>query len=151
MKLPPVNHNPNAYFPNKLEIGQAQYDWHVAVSPTNVGQVFIGAIDTFRGTLSGSTWQWQNVTTQGANSIHPDQHCLTFAPNNANVIYAGNDGGVYRSANSGDTWKALNNGLGICEIEYLACDPNSLGGADRRNSGQRDGDVCRGHAVDARR
>ena len=121
--LPAVNHNPNKFFPNKLEIGQAQYDWYVAASPTDVGQVFIGAIDTFRGTLTGATWKWRNVTTQGANSIHPDQHSLTFSPHNSNVIYAGNDGGIYRSADSGATWKSLNKGLSICEIEYLASDP----------------------------
>src|SRR5262245_9722963 len=101
--LPPVNHDPDDYSPHKLEIGQAQYDWYVAASPDDAGQVFIGAIDTFRGTLGGSTWQWTNVTTRGANSIHPDQHCLTFSPDNAKVLYAGNDGGIYRSANSGST------------------------------------------------
>jgi photosystem II stability/assembly factor-like uncharacterized protein len=125
VKLPAVNQNPQQYDPNKLEIGQAQYDWYVAAPANNIGRVFIGAIDAFRGTLSGSTWQWQNITTRGANSIHPDQHCLTFAPDNTNTIYAGNDGGIYRSADSGATWKALNKGLGICEIEYLASDPNT--------------------------
>jgi photosystem II stability/assembly factor-like uncharacterized protein len=128
VKLPPVNHDTQHYHSHKLEIVQAQYDWYVAASPNNVGQVFIGAIDIFRGTLSGATWQWKNISTQGANSIHPDQHSLTFAPNNPNVIYAGNDGGVYRSANKGTTWTALNKGLGICEIEYLASDPNTWQG-----------------------
>ena len=123
--LPAVNHDPSQYFPNKLEIGQAQYDWYVAAPPNNVGEVYIGAIDTFRGTLGGSTWQWKNVSTQGTNSIHPDQHCLTIAPSNANVIYAGNDGGIYRSADKGATWKSLNKGLRISEIEYLASDPNT--------------------------
>ena len=123
--LPPVNHDPTQYFPNKLEIGQAQYDWCVAAPANDAGRVYIGAIDTFRGTLTGTTWQWKNVTTQGPNSVHPDQHCLAFAPGNDNVIYAGNDGGLYRSANSGATWKALNTGLGICEIEYLAGDPGT--------------------------
>lgn len=123
--LPAVNHDPAHYFANKLEIGQAQYDWYVAAAPNNINRVFIGAIDTFRGTLSGSTWAWTNITTHGANSIHPDQHCLTFAPGNANVIYAGNDGGIFRSPNAGSTWTALNKGLGICEIEYLAGDPST--------------------------
>ena len=94
-------------------------------SPTNRSRVFLGAIDTFRGDLSGTTWTWTNVTSQGSNSIHPDQHSLTFAPGNANVIYAGNDGGVYRSATSGNTWKALNRGLGITEVEYLGSDPTT--------------------------
>ena len=108
-----------------LNIGQAWYDWYVAASPDNKAQVFLGAIDTFRGTLSGSTWSWKNVTTQGANSIHPDQHCLTFVPGSSGSIYAGNDGGVYRSSNSGASWTALNKGLAITEIEYLASDPNT--------------------------
>ena len=123
--LPAVNHDPLNYFPNKLEIGQAQYDWYVAAPSNGTDQVFIGAIDTFRVSLSGSTWKWTNITTHGANSIHPDQHCLTFAPNSTTIMYAGNDGGIFRSANSGATWKSLNKGLGICEIEYLASDPNS--------------------------
>jgi hypothetical protein len=108
-----------------MNVNQAWYDWYVAASPTNRAQVYLGAIDTFRGSLSGTTWTWTNITTQGVNSIHPDQHCLTFAPDNVKVIYAGNDGGVYRSANGGNTWTALNRGLGITEVEYLASDPNT--------------------------
>jgi photosystem II stability/assembly factor-like uncharacterized protein len=108
-----------------LNVNQAWYDWYVAATPDKKGQVFLGAIDTIRGDLSGSTWSWTNVTTRGVNSIHPDQHCLTFAPDNSKVIYAGNDGGIYRSANSGATWKELNKGLGITEIEYLGSDPNT--------------------------
>ena len=108
-----------------LNINQAWYDWYVAASPNNTRQVYVGAIDTLRGTLTGSTWRWKNVTTQGSNSIHPDQHCLSFAPNNSAIIYAGNDGGIYRSTNSGASWTALNKGLGITEIEYLASDANT--------------------------
>jgi hypothetical protein len=108
-----------------LNVNQAWYDWYVAASPASSARVYLGAIDTFRGDLSGTAWTWRNVTTQGANSIHPDQHSLTFAPDNSNVLYAGNDGGVYRSANSGNTWTSLNDGLGITEVEYLASDPNT--------------------------
>lgn len=108
-----------------LNVNQAWYDWYVAAPPDSLSQLFIGAIDTFRGDLSGSTWKWTNITTQGGNSIHPDQHCLTFAPNNSKILYAGNDGGIFRSSDSGATWKALNDGLGISEIEYLAGDPNT--------------------------
>ena len=108
-----------------MNVTQAWYDWYVAASPTDRAQVYLGAIDTFRGSLSGTTWTWKNITTQGMNSIHPDQHSLTFAPDSSRVIYAGNDGGVYRSKNSGSTWTALNRGLGITEVEYLASDPNT--------------------------
>jgi photosystem II stability/assembly factor-like uncharacterized protein len=109
--------------PASLDISQAWYDWYVAATFDSSAQVFLGAIDGFRGDLTGSTWKWTNITTQGSNSIHPDQHCLTFAPNSSKVIYAGNDGGLFTSKDSGATWKALNAGLAISEIEYLAGDP----------------------------
>ena len=111
--------------PAGLNINQAWYDWYVAASPNNQNQVYVGAIDAYRGSVSGSTVSWTDITTQGNNSIHPDQHCLTFAPNNPQVIYAGNDGGIFRSGNSGATWTALNKGLGITEIEYMASDPTT--------------------------
>jgi hypothetical protein len=114
-----------ANLPSGLNVNQAWYDWYVVATPDNSSQVFIGAIDTFRGDLSGSTWKWTNITTQGANSIHPDQHCVTFAPTSSKVLYAGSDGGIFRSPDSGATWKALNKGLGISEIEYIASDPST--------------------------
>jgi photosystem II stability/assembly factor-like uncharacterized protein len=126
--LPAVNHDSEHYSTSKLEIGQADYDWYVAAPPDNPGEVFVGAIDTFRGRLTGTTWQWTNITTHGANSIHPDQHCLTFAPNDSSILYVGNDGGIYRSPDKGATWRSLNAGLGICEISYLASDPTTWEG-----------------------
>ena len=108
-----------------LNVSQAWYDWYVAATPNNAQEVFLGAIDTVRGNLTGSTWTWKNITTQGAKSIHPDQHCLAFAPNAPKTIYLGNDGGVYRSVNGGASWTARNRGLGITEIEYLAMDPTT--------------------------
>jgi hypothetical protein len=108
-----------------LDVSQAWYDWYVAAPFDNKNQVFLGAIDGFRGSLSGSTWTWTDITKQGNNSIHPDQHCLTFSPDSSKIIYAGSDGGIFRSANSGATWAPLNKGLGITEVEFLASDPNT--------------------------
>ena len=111
--------------PPGMNVTQAWYDWYVAASPTDNKEVYLGAIDAYRGRLTGSSWQWKNITTNGTNSIHPDQHSLSFAPDDSKVIYACNDGGVYRSNNSGNNWTALNAGLGITEVEYLASDPNT--------------------------
>lgn len=111
--------------PASLSVNQAWYDWLVAATPDSTKQFYVGAIDTLRFDLIGTTWRWVNVTTRGNSSIHPDQHCLTFVPGNSKMIYAGNDGGVYRSANSGGNWVALNKGLVITEIEFMASDPNT--------------------------
>ena len=108
-----------------LNLTQAWYDWYVAATPDNPKQVYLGAIDTLRGDLRGSIWRWSNITTQGSNSVHPDQHCLTFEPGNSKTIYVGNDGGIFRSTNQGRKWTALNKGLCITEIEYMAADPAS--------------------------
>src|SRR5262249_16928540 len=108
-----------------VKINQAWDDWDVAAPPKNQNQVYIGGNDADRGNVNGAPGTWTKITTQGNNRNHPDQHCLTFSPNNPQIIYAGNDGGIFRSANSGATWTALNKGLGITEIEYLASDPNT--------------------------
>jgi hypothetical protein len=108
-----------------INVNQAWYDWYVAATPNKKGQVYLGAIDGYRGDLSGSTWRWTDITTQGSHSIHPDQHCLAFAPNSSKTIYAGNDGGIFRSTNGGASWKALNRTLGITEMEYLGSDPTT--------------------------
>jgi photosystem II stability/assembly factor-like uncharacterized protein len=108
-----------------INVTQAWYDWCVAASPTSSREVYLGAIDGYRGRLTGNTWTWKNITTNGNKSIHPDQHSLSFAPDDSTVIYAGNDGGVYRSNNSGASWTPLNKGLGITEVEYLGSDPNT--------------------------
>ncbi len=108
-----------------VSTGQAWYDWYVAATPNNINEVYLGEIAGFRGNLSGATWTWTPVVSNGANSIHPDQHCLTFSPANSSTIYAGNDGGIFKSANKGATWTALNKGLGITEIEYMAGVPGT--------------------------
>src|SRR5260370_1413301 len=45
-----------ATVPIGLNTGQAWYDWYVAAPPDRDNQVYIGAIDAYRGDLSGSTW-----------------------------------------------------------------------------------------------
>lgn len=112
-----------ASLPAGINITQAWYDWYVAATPDRADQVFLGAIDGYRGTLKNAAWSWTDITTQGNNSIHPDQHCLAFSPNDSKILYAGSDGGAFRSPDSGASWKSLNAGLVITEIEYLASDP----------------------------
>jgi hypothetical protein len=107
--------------PPGASIGQAWYDWYVAVAPDQANQVYCGAIDIHRGTLLSGTWTWVNLSSKssGGNSIHPDQHSIAFEPGRPATIYAGNDGGVYRSADRGINWVHCNNGLQVSEFEYI--------------------------------
>ena len=135
--LPAVNHDPNNYFPNKLEIGQAEYDWCVAAPPNKIDEVYVGAIDTFRGQLNGTTWTWNNVTTHGQDSVHPDQHCLVFSPGQAKIIYSGNDGGIYRSSQQRSHLEVVEQRPGDLRDRVPGVGSKHVGGVDRWNAGQR--------------
>lgn len=107
--------------PPGLATGQAWYDWYLAVAPDRDNQIYCGAIDIHRGTLSGTTWTWVNLSSKTTgSSIHPDQHSIAFEPGRPDTVYAGCDGGVYRSPDRGLTWVHCNNGLQVSEYEYVA-------------------------------
>jgi len=107
--------------PANLVTTQDWYDWYVAAAPDRETQVYIGAIDVWRGDLSGATWLWTDISSKSSGqSIHPDQHAIAFEPGNPNMIYAGSDGGLFRSPDRGNTWIHCNNGLVISEFEYIA-------------------------------
>ena len=62
--------------PATLSVNQAWYDWYVAATPDKRNQVYIGAIDTLRGDLSGSAWTWTNITSQGTTAYTPTSTAL---------------------------------------------------------------------------
>jgi photosystem II stability/assembly factor-like uncharacterized protein len=133
---------------------QAWYDWFVGPAPDTDRRVYLGAIDAYRGNLSGATWSWTDISTKaaGASSIHPDQHAIGFDPTAPDTIYVGNDGGLFRSEDRGDNWVSLNNGLGITEVEYVAEDPTStawlLAGTQDNGSMRYTGTTAWEHVAD---
>ena len=107
--------------PSSIDTGQAWYDWCLSVAFDDPDLVFWGAIDLFRGRRSAAGMSWQNVSSKvKGDSIHPDQHFVTFDPSAPGVVYACNDGGLFRSSDIGEHWVSLNPGLGITEFEFLA-------------------------------
>lgn len=140
--------------PPGASTGQAWYDWFLGVSPDRDTQIYCGAIEVHRGTLSGATWTWVNITNKGAtgNSIHPDQHAVAFEPGRPDTIYVGNDGGLYRSPDRGITWQHCNNGLVISEFEYLAQDYGSsrwlIGGTQDNGTERWTGSATWEHVAD---
>ena len=96
--------------------GQAWYDLCIAVSPSDVNQIIVGGINTWKSTNGGVSWSimtnWYQTSTLPA--MHADQHDLIFQ--NSTTIYAANDGGIYRSTNSGVSWTDLTNGMAISQL-----------------------------------
>ncbi|MER6784304.1 hypothetical protein ABT330_06630 [Streptomyces sp. NPDC000658] len=140
--------------PPSVDVGQAWYDWFLAVAPDRADQVYLGAIDAYRGDLSGTTWTWLAISTKGpgGDSIHPDQHTIAFEPGAPDVVYVGNDGGLFRSPDRGVTWEHLNNGLEITEFEYLSQDFGSshwvLGGTQDNGTNRWTGSPAWTHVQD---
>src|SRR5271157_1631398 len=140
--------------PAGLSISQAWYDWYIEVAPDQVTQIYLGAIDLYRGDqAAGGTWSWTDLSSKATgDSIHPDQHALVFDPTDPNTIYAGSDGGFYTSPNRGVNWTSLNNGLAITEIEYTAQDYGSsywlFGGTQDNGSIRYTGSSVWDHAAD---
>ena len=91
---------------NDFTRGQSYYDLVIVTDPTNDATVYVGGIDLFRSTNSGSTWtqisKWSNnnqLATLSVSEVHADQHAIVFNPKNSSQIAFGNDGGIYFCAN----------------------------------------------------
>ncbi|MEU6254620.1 hypothetical protein [Streptomyces sp. NPDC047043] len=140
--------------PPGVSTGQAWYDWFLAVAPDRADRIYLGAIEAYRGDLSGTTWTWQTISNKGAtgDSIHPDQHAVAFESGSPDAIYVGNDGGLFRSPDRGITWQHLNNGLTITEFEYLAQDFGSsrwvIGGTQDNGTNRWTGSPVWTHSQD---
>lgn len=138
--------------PAALRTGQAWYDWFLAVAPDRSTQIYLGAIEAWRGDRRGSGWTWTRISNKAGDDIHPDQHAIAFDPVDADVVYIGCDGGLFRSTNRGGNWRSLNDGLYITEIEYVAQDPGSarwlLGGTQDNGSIRYRGSTAWDHVAD---
>lgn len=141
--------------PPGVSTGQAWYDWFLAVSPDSANRIYCGAIEVHRGTLSGGSWNWVNLTNKGSSgdSIHPDQHAIAFDPTDARTVYVANDGGLYRTDNRGTNWTHCNNGLAITEFEYIAQDLGQsrwlIGGTQDNGTNRYTGSSTWAHVGDA--
>jgi len=102
------------------DIAQSWYDWCMAVAPDDHNELYLGAVHLYKGQRVGSTFTWENISSRSSgDSIHPDQHHVTFDPSDPDSVYVCNDGGLYHSANRGVNWTSLNPGLGITEFEFI--------------------------------
>lgn len=101
--------------------GQAWYNLDIVVDAKNKNEVYVGGVNIFKSTDSGSTWKinahW--VGSGGAPSIHADQHALEIQPSTG-AVFVGNDGGVYYTKDGGDSWVDISDDLAIAQIYRLS-------------------------------
>jgi len=75
---------------------QAFYDLMIESDPTNDQIIYVGGIDLYRSSNSGSSW---TAISDWFSNVHSDQHAMVFKPGNPNIALFGNDGGVYYCGN----------------------------------------------------
>ncbi len=101
--------------------GQGWYDLVLDVDPTNPAVVYVGGINLYKSSTSGSSWTKITHWYSGAGYpyIHADQHGFAFHPGKNTTIYAANDGGIFRSRNGGTSWTDISSGLAITQFYRL--------------------------------
>ncbi|TLY32603.1 MAG: hypothetical protein E6K56_02855 [Ignavibacteria bacterium] len=117
--------------------GQGWYDLVLQVAPDNPATVYVGGVNLWKSTSSGTSWtrltHWYSGT--GLPYIHADQHGFTFLPGSASTILAGNDGGVFVSTNSGTSWTDRSAGIAATQFYRLG---GSATNANRIYAGAQD-------------
>lgn len=106
--------------------GQGWYDLCIEVDPTDANTVFVGGVNIWKTTNSGSTWDcvahWVGSST--AASVHADQHWMAYNPIN-NKLFVCNDGGIYATTDGGNTWPEYTSGIGVSQIYRIGVSQNT--------------------------
>jgi len=86
--------------------GQAWYDLIAAVDPNDEKTLIVGAINLFRSTDGGNTWdqisKWSNNNALGSlpvSYVHADQHAIVYKDGSSSEVLFGTDGGVFYTTN----------------------------------------------------
>ncbi|MFD1062503.1 immunoglobulin-like domain-containing protein [Winogradskyella litorisediminis] len=113
--------------------GQAFYDLVIEADPNNDNIVYVGGIDLFKSTNSGSSWSqlshWYGGFGQ-PNNVHADQHSIAFGNNSSSRMLFGNDGGVYYSGNAGSTITKRVNGYNVTQYVKAGIGPDGQGSSN---------------------
>lgn len=109
--------------PNVLG-SQAWRNICIAVSPTNVNDLYVGGLDIFKSNDGGANWtqvsNWTSTST--ANFCHADIFDLYC---NSTYLYAATDGGLYRMTRSTDTWTNIHQDMQIAQAYRIGIDPTA--------------------------
>jgi trimeric autotransporter adhesin len=109
---------PNLIGYKSNEGGQGNYNFDLAVSPTDENTVFVVGHLVWKSTDAGVNWV--QMQPSWSVEIHTDMHKVIFNPSNTTEIYNCNDGGVWKSVDGGDTWVPKCQNLVSSEIYNFA-------------------------------
>jgi len=123
--------------------GQAPRDMDVAVNPTDVNEVHIAGVNTWRSSDGGAnfniTSQWTpgNAAGQNIGYCHADVDILEFI---GSTLYVGSDGGIFLAENtttvSSNYYRDITSGLGIRQFYKIGVshsDPEIVTGGAQDN------------------
>uniref|UniRef100_UPI00404A3922 T9SS type A sorting domain-containing protein n=1 Tax=Gelidibacter sp. TaxID=2018083 RepID=UPI00404A3922 len=88
--------------PQDVGQGQAPRDMDIVVNPTNINDVHIAGINTWRSTNGGvsfsisSQWVPQSAAAQNIGYCHADVDIMEFV---GSTLYVGTDGGIFKATN----------------------------------------------------
>lgn len=120
-----------------FERNQAWYNLCIAVSPTNVDEVYTGAINIWKSIDGGDSFVRLNNNDSDVSQAytHVDIHTLKFFNNK---LYTGTDGGFYETDDGGLSFTDYNNGLAVTQFYRMSIAKNNaskISGGSQDNSG----------------
>jgi len=115
----------------------------ISVNPTNAAELYVGGLDVYKSTTSGTSWtqvsDWTSTST--TDFCHADIFDLYC---DGTYLFCASDGGFYRMTLSTVTWTRLHNNMQIAQAYRMSVDPSAsaafvtMGNQDNgtyRNSG----------------
>ncbi len=127
--------------------GQAPRDQDIEVSPTDVTEVHVAGVETWKSTNSGVTWTQSTDWNLGELTlpfIHADIDQLTYVSVGAtHRLYAATDGGIFYSDNGAANWTDITQGIGTRQFYRIGVSKTEV---DRVVGGSQDngGGIIRG-------
>ncbi len=120
-----------------IERDQAWYNLAIAVSPTDVDEVYTGAINIWKTTDGGDSFIRlnDNDNNVGPAYTHVDIHTLKFFNGE---LYTGTDGGIYVSNDGGTSFTNRSDGLTVTQFYRISIANNNaarIAGGTQDNSG----------------
>ncbi|HGY54232.1 MAG TPA: T9SS type A sorting domain-containing protein [Caldithrix abyssi] len=107
--------------------GQGWYDLAIAVSPSDINEVYVGGVNTWKSTDGGVNWNivgyWYYPNTS-VPYVHADVHALEFYGSD---LYAGSDGGLWVTSDGGSNWTDLSAGLVTTQFYRMGGYPGDAG------------------------